>query len=132
MKIKPEVINYRKYHIPSCPAYMRRPKNAVYYSAANSIKHEISKAVAALMLHKWGDIRFGGAVTKHIEILAASIDLTMQSFPKQKADYITEACPNGKTDRRVDLVRLRDDVRYEFECNSKVKKEGINTITIYI
>jgi hypothetical protein len=44
--------NYRKYHIPGCSNYYRRPKNAIYINPANSLKHEIGKLTKCYELRK--------------------------------------------------------------------------------
>ena len=124
--------NWKSYHIPNMPAYMRRPKNCVYMSSANSVEHEISKALASYMLLRWGDVKFSESVIKAVNELSSAVKLAMGSFPPQKADFITEAVPNKDLSRRVDLVRLFDDTRFEFETDHKVKKAGENTLTVYL
>lgn len=42
------------YHIPGCTAYYKRPKNAIYFSPANSIQHELKKAEICYNLQKEG------------------------------------------------------------------------------
>ena len=35
---------WKQYHVTGCNNYVKRPKNAVYLSAANSKRHEMAKA----------------------------------------------------------------------------------------
>jgi hypothetical protein len=126
--------NHKKYHIPGCPAYVRRPRNAVYYNAGSTTKHELCKAIGGLMLQKYGDIKFNELLIDKIEQVAANIDILCKDMGG-KADFLTECVPNNEGNRRVDLLRLRDEVRFEFETNHKVlkaEKLGVHTVTIYI
>lgn len=84
------------------------------------------------MLMKYGDIKFNEPIIKSLNELCIAINTTMKDFPRQKADFISECVPNKEANRRVDLVRLSDDTRFEFETNHKIKKEGDKTITILI
>ena|GEM_PF-2962000 len=42
------------YHVTGCANYVKRAKNAVYLSAANSIEHELAKAEVCWLLLKAG------------------------------------------------------------------------------
>ncbi len=94
--------NIKKYHTPSCPAYIKRAKNAVFISPSNSIEHE----------------------TKKLEVC--------YQFRKEGIDFITEAVKNKREgkDRRVDIINLVTGDEIEIEKNHKIKKLG--AITIYI
>ena len=127
-KLKTDFI--RLYHTTGCSKFIRRSKNAVYFNSGSSTKHELAKAVGGLMLLRWGDINFEEEILEKLEELSEEIDKAMLLFPRQKANFITEAVPNNEGSRRVDLVNIDDNTRYEFESNSKIKKD--NCITIYI
>jgi hypothetical protein len=136
---KEENKTYGKYHCPGMPNYARRPKNSVYYNAGSTTIHELYKATAALMLQKWGDVKFNDATKKGLLELSRSIDLSFKEFPKQKKNFLTEVVPNAERtidnkERRVDLVRLEDDYRFEFENNKNIKKDlgREKTVTIQI
>ena len=120
-------INRRNYTTPD-QKYVLRPKNAVFLSAANSIRHEIFKVIGGLMLLKYGDISLSLKLKRLIWDVEQEIKESMKNFPKEHTDFITEACPSK--DRRVDLVRLNDCQHYEFECDHTIKKEG--AFTFYI
>lgn len=121
--------SYKEYHIPGRPAYCKRPLNALVFSRANSNLHEISKAVAALMIYKHGDVKFTTAITNKIRSLATEMDNTMKDFSDEN-NFISEAVPNNDPTRRVDLVRVEDNNRFEIETNHKVRKECCTTIYV--
>ena len=87
---------YKKYHIPGCHNYMKRPKNAVFISPGNSLEHEQLKLKTCYELRKEG------------------------------IDFITEACRNNKDDngkiRRVDIVNLNTGDEIEIETTKKRAK----------
>ena len=126
--------HYRRYHIPGCSAYMRRPKNAVYFNPGSTVRHEMSKALGAFMLQRYGDVKFSTAISNYLKLLEDEVEMLFSGTEREKADFITEAVPNKEPGRRADLVRLSDDFRFEFETNHKIKKdEGRqNTVTIKI
>jgi len=127
---KTEEDNRKLYKIPSGGNYQLRSKNAIYVSPSNTIHHELSKCLGAYMLRKWGDIKFSERTCAILKMLENEVKLTMKDFPKDRSAFITEAVPKKEPDRRVDLVRLNDNQRFEFETNPKIKKE--NCCTIYI
>ena len=123
-------INRRKYLTPGTISLMR-PKNAMFLSAANSIKHELAKTIGALMLQRYGDLDFSLKLKKLIWEVQKEIQESMKNFPKSNEPYISEAVPTGNKNRRIDLVRLRDMQHFEFETDHNlVKKEG--AFTVYI
>jgi len=119
---------YHSYHIPKQSHLYTLKKNAIFISNANTVKHELSKCVGAIMLKKYGDIKF----TKQIIHLIRNIDYEIDqlNLVSNPSNFITEACPNKEPNRRVDLVNIATDDRFEFETSTKIKKE--NCITIYI
>lgn len=100
------MITYKQYHIPSCANYMKRPKNAIYISTANSIEHERAK-----------------------------VDLCYE-LKEQDKYYITEAVRNEKDEkgkeRRVDVVCLDDGTEYEIETDPKRARrfEGQDNVVV--
>ena len=89
--------NWYKYHIPSCGNLMRVKKNAVFLSAANSLKHEMRKAAICYALKK------------------------------QKHEFITEAERNrkrGESRVKVDIVDLDTGREYEIET-TKSRAKGL-------
>ena len=119
-----------EYHTPGCSKFVKRAKNGVFYNAGSSTQHELAKAVGALMLLKCGDIKITPEIKKGLIFLSFAIDNMILKFPKQKANFITEAVHNGESNRRVDLVNVNDNTRFEFETNHKIKKEGATTIYV--
>ncbi len=119
--------NRRKYLTPGTISLLR-PKNAVFLSTANSIKHELSKTIGALMLQRYGDIKFDEELVDAISHVSEMIEDKMKEFPKSNEPFITEAQLDKS--RRIDLVRLRDNQHFEFETNHTIKKEG--AFTFYI
>ncbi len=93
---KKEVEVWKKYHIPGSPAYVRRPKDCIYISTANSLIHEIAKTIIAYEIKKQG---------RH---------------------FITEAVPNDRQNRRIDVVDL-EGTEIEIETNLQVFKIGSKT-----
>jgi hypothetical protein len=120
---------YRAYHIPGCPNYCRRPLNALVFSRANSNLHEISKSVAGLMIYKYGDVKITAPMIKAIRELADLIDVEMKDC-EEAMNFISEAVPNDDPSRRVDIVRIEDNNRYEIETNHSIKKECCTTIYV--
>jgi len=110
------------------PHHHTLKKNAIFLSRHNTTKHELAKCVGAIMLKKFGEVKFSKQLIIANESMANIIDLTMKEF-KGHSDFITEACANEE-DRIVDLVNLRTNDRIEFECDHKIKKS--NCITVYI
>jgi hypothetical protein len=123
---------YRHYRAPGNNNMARRAVNTVCYAANNTCKHELAKAVGALMLHKWGEIKFNDVMVQKITELAKAMETTTRDWPKQKANYITECVPRSDPSRRVDLLRLVDDYRFEFETDHKEVKDFKREKTITI
>ena len=128
-------LNRRKYHTIGIPNSLRA-KNAVFISTQNSLKHELAKLLGGYMVRKYGDIKFNEDILLCLLALENCVNDSLEGFPKNPKNFITEACPNEEKDRRVDLVILEDNTRIEFESDHKIKKadnpSGEATITIYI
>ena len=112
---------------------MNCKKNVIHLGANELIKHELSKCVGAIMIHKWGDVQFNANIIQQIDTLAYLIEATFDIWDKQTTDFLTEAwLPN----RRIDLVNLQNDSRIEFETDHKEDKrkkfDDDNTVNIYI
>jgi len=119
---------YHSYHIPGRPHYNTLKKNAIFVSNANSVRHELSKCIGAIMIKKFGDVKFTKEIIKLIRIIDCEIGKL--NLVVNSSNFITEAVPNNEGGRRVDLVCVNTDDRYEFETDHKIKKD--NAITIYI
>lgn len=122
--------NRKLYTIPSGAAYQQRVKNAIHISPSNSVSHELGKALGAYMLRKYGDLKFSDSINQALKWIEEEVKEVMKEFPKEKANFITECVPKSEPNRRVDLVRLEDDQRFEFETNPKIKKD--NACTVYL
>lgn len=119
------------YHTPGCADHQLRPKNAIYISGSNTLRHELAKCIGAYMLRKYGDIpEFDDWLKEELNDIDETVKLLMKDFPKGSSDFITEAVPDDEPNRRVDLVRLPDNQKFEFETDSKIKKSGACTIYI--
>lgn len=135
MKLSDSELNYRKYHRSGCQAYVKIPKNAIFMNSGSTVKHEMAKALGAYMVNKYGEVKFNKKIIDLLEELQIVVKEELKDFPKNGRDFITEAVMNKNSRRRVDLVELDRNVRYEFETDHKVQKveeeEGL-TITIYL
>jgi len=120
----------RLYKIPSGANYQHRSKNAIYISPSNSIRHEMAKALGAYQLRKYGDVFFNEKITETLKKLEELSKIAVKDCQTETTDFITEAVPKKEPERRVDLVSLKDNTRYEFETNKKTVKEGAITINI--
>lgn len=109
--------------------YKTCKKNAVLINSKDTIKHELSKSIGAIMIHKYGDVKFDNNLIEKINIISEYIsEILFSKWDENHTDFITEAWPN--TERRVDLVNLRTNDHIEFETNKKIKKD--DAVTIYI
>jgi len=115
--------NRRMYLSPAKSETLLRPKNAVFISSGNSLRHELAKTIGAYMLRKWGDIKFDKYTLLQLKHIERTIELIMKDFPIQSEDFITEAVPKQDERRRIDLVRLSDEQWFEFECDPKISKK---------
>jgi len=131
--------NRALYQVPAGSPYMLRSRNAVFISTTNSVSHEMSKALGAYMIRKYGDVKFTDRIIRCIQLLEDAVKEELKDFPKSPASFITESVPKTKIkkekgiteeDRRIDLVRLEDNTWFEFETDHKIQKE--KCITIYI
>lgn len=124
-------LNQRKFHTPGQSHLRPRPKNAVFISAGISIKHELSKCVGAIMIQRVGDIKnmsSGDLINTWIENI--SDEINEMALLKEPNVFLTEACPNDRPKRRIDLVNVTTMDEFEFETDHKIKKDG--AVTIYI
>lgn len=130
---KQEIIsekNRRLYLSPAKSKTILRPKNAVFISSANSLRHELAKTIGSYMLRKYGDIKLSVWLVHLLKEIELETETMMSEFPIQSEDFITEAVPIQDKKRRIDLVRLRDNQWYEFETDKKIKKKY--SYTFYI
>jgi len=115
-------VNRNKYKIPSGGNFQLRSKNAIYISPSNTLTHELAKTIGAYSLRKFGDIKFDKPLVLLIKNLEDYFKLLMKEFPKEKASFITEACPKQFPNKRRDLVKLEDNWIFEFETSPKRAK----------
>lgn len=122
--------NHELYHVPGCSDLMRLKKNTISISEHCTFRHELAKCVAAIMLRKFGDVKFNDRMIELLHNMEAEMKILTVGWSCSKTDFITEAVPNELPGRRVDLVSLNTDTRYEFETSKSVRKD--NCCTIYI
>ena len=122
--------NRRKYMIPSGAAYQQPTKNVIYISSANSVRHELAKALGGYMLNKWGDIKFDASIVMWLKQLDRHVEALMSEMSRVKESFITEAVPKSDRDRRIDLVRLSDEQWIEYETQLKVEKKNCFTVRL--
>lgn len=124
--------NYHKYHIPGMPHHNTLKRNAIFINRHNSIKHEISKCLGALILSRYSEVVFTDKIKEAINLIEEEVKKL--NLIENHTEFITEACPNSEPDRRVDLVNLKETetklARYEFETDKTTKKS--NSTTIYL
>lgn len=121
--IKKRSETYKKYHIPGCQAYYKRPKNGVYLSSANSIEHEMAKAKICYYILKYGLEIPSGETIKLDEI-----EKFKSNAPQT---FITEAVSN-ETKKRPDIVILDTGQEIEVETDPKRAKRFENTKSVVI
>ena len=107
---------------------MNCKRNVIHVNNHDSLKHELSKCVGAIMLHRWGDVKFDWKVNDIISALCGAINMNFDGWVENHTDFLTEAWKSK--DRRVDLVDLCTGNEFEFECDHKISKEGATTIYI--
>ena len=128
---KVERVFYNKYHPPGGSRLQTVKLNAVFVSGHNTVRHELSKALGGVMLNKWGDVRFTPEIIKGLRVLSDLVEFEFKDWEKNKVNFISEAVPTSDSKRRVDLVKLDDDTRIEFETNGNVKVKD-DSLTIFI
>jgi hypothetical protein len=123
--------------------YEKRAINAVYFRSG-STKHEIAKAVGALMLSRCGIAVFTDPLKEILTSLANEIDaqikVCIEMSGNNPAWFITEAqertksfsIPTGTVNPTRDLVCLDDGVRYEFETKKSRAKRHENDRAIVV
>ena len=123
---------YKRYHVPSMPNYAHRPKNALFISRANSVLHEGGKFLAAYMVRKWGDVKITPSMVLLLQQLDAEVSLVMKDFPKESANYVSECVPNSEPDKRVDVLKLFGEVKYELETDRRraARFKGSDSVVI--
>ena len=120
--------NWRHYFTPGCPRTHRLKKNAIFLSKHSKIRHQLAKCLGSIMVKKFGDVKFNDAIIEYLILIEKEVEnIGLIDSP---SEFITEAVPCEDKTRRVDLVELKNNVRFEFECDHKVRKE--NSVTIYI
>lgn len=103
---KTEMLNYRKYHIPSCGNLNRVKLDAVFYNIHSKSVHELKKAEVCWEIKKSGQ------------------------------HFLTEAERNiqkGEPRRRIDVVNLTTGEEIEIvdtSCPPSAKEEGCTIIKV--
>jgi len=120
------------YHIPSMSNIHRIKRDAIFVSNINTFKHELAKSLGAIMIKRFGDVKFNDKIIEAISLIDKEI--ATFGFTKNPSSFLTEAERNlrkGEPRRRVDLINLVTGDELEFETNHKIlKKEGAITILI--
>ena len=80
------------------------------------------------MLHKYGDLKVTDRMKEAVNIIQEEIKKI--GFEKNVTPFWTEAVPNDRPHRRIDLVNGFNCDEYEFETDHTIQKEG--SITIHI
>ena len=128
--------HYREYIIPGKDPKRRRTINTICVTSGNipSIHHELAKCLGAIMLRRYGDVEFNQTILDALK----TIDLEVKGmcFPLDPTEFITEAQPihSRIKDRRVNLVNLKTNDRFEFETDSRIRKKDsdAHVVAIYI
>lgn len=122
--------NWRSFHAPGCSHLRHRAKNAIYISSSNSIKHELAKCIGAIMVQRYGNVKFDSTVKTAFDDLCFAIQSVLGPELSEPNFFLTEAVPNDRPKRRLDLVNINTLDEFEFETNLKEHKKG--AVTIYI
>jgi hypothetical protein len=119
---KNEQLHARRFHPPGHSNYHNIKPNVIFINSGSLIRHELSKALLAIQIHKFGDYLFNDTIKKAIKTIEKEIK--NQGFSKNPTSFLTEACPNSEPNRRIDIVQLSDITRIEIETNPKEQKEA--------
>ncbi len=140
-KVEMESKVYTRYSPTKSNRLQNVKKNAVMIHNSASVKgskhvrHELSKSLGGIMVHKWGDIKFDDKLKGMIgELADYVVDCLFKGWADSHENFLTECY--DETGRRIDLVRLRGDVRFEWETDHSVDKgkehNDDTTVTIYV
>ena len=126
---KKERKNYHSYHIQGCSQIHTVKSNVIFLNNHNTVLHELGKCLGAIMVHKFGDLKFSPETVGALRVINEEVGKL--NLVKCESNFITEAVPNEDKSRRVDLVGLRDNVRFEFETDAKnIKKDNVITVLL--
>ena len=122
-KIRDRGIVRGMYHAKGNPNN-KRPFNAVYFSSANSVKHELHKAIAGLTLNKYGIILDSDKFRMAVSMLAEIIEKEGSENRQPQKWFITEAQERkgafNKDKQEIrDLVILDDHTPVEWETTEE-------------
>ena len=121
--------HWHQYHIQGCSNINTLKVNAVFLNNHSTVLHELSKCLGAIMVRRFSDLKFNPKIIEALRLIDSEV--SKLNLVKSEGNFITEACPNENKNRRVDLVELRNNVRFEFETNPKnVKKDDVVTILL--
>lgn len=91
---------YKKYHIPGCTNYYKRPRNAIYISPANGLQHEIKKLEVCYNLRKEGKVFITEAVgnkdSRRVDIVCLDTGQEVEIVDKSLTKKTKEAIDKGK------------------------------------
>ena len=104
--------------------------NVVYFNKGNTLKHELAKALGALQILKYGDVKFNQRILDALQAIQEECASAFIVETIENQFFLTEAVPVDNPERRVDLVSLNLDSHIEFETDHTIKKS--NAVTIYI
>ena len=107
-----------KYNIPG--SMLKRPKNAIYISTANDLRHELGKFMICWMLANGTNIDYYWKDVRKSILQFCKLDLSEFTFPNESKQYITEAV--DRNHKRRDIVVLDDDQAIEVVYKHKSRK----------
>lgn len=122
--------NWRSYHVPGQGHYKTRARNAVHLNSNNTIEHELAKCIGGIMLNRYGDIKVDEIVRKEISMMAQVIRTAFGPGSFESHEFISEAVPNEDSARRIDIVDINTDDRFEFVKSSLSEKSKDDCIII--
>lgn len=67
MATKKVTKNYNSYHIPGTTEIQRVKRSVVFLNRGNKVSHELAKSLGAIMLSKYGDLKFNKKIKKAIK-----------------------------------------------------------------
>ncbi len=119
---------YNSYHPQGGSPRMTCKKNHVRIDGGDTLLHELTKSLTGIMIRKFGDVKITPSIIQRLQEIDEEV--TQMGFCKNLTDFISECIPNRERDRRVDIVMLSDDTRFEIETSPRVHKD--NCIRIYV
>ena len=98
-------------------SFKERPKNAVFVSKHETLRHFLGKCLGAYQAHKWGDVKVSEEMISILKLLESVTNFSFQGWDtKDGKEFVTEAVHKDVPKRRVDLVILPETI-IEFETS---------------